>query len=208
MLTIWGRATSSNVQKVMWAIGELELPHRRIDAGLAFGVVDTPEYARMNPNRLVPTIEDDGFVLWESNAILRYLARRHAGAARPLLPADPRAAADADRWMDWQLSRVAQPATTVFIGLTRTRPEDRDPAAIAAAQRQLADLYAILDAALAERPFLAGDALSMGDIPLGVMIHRWYKLRDQQPALPHLDAWYRRLAERPAYQSAVMSQMP
>ncbi len=208
MLTIWGRQTSSNVQKVLWAVGELGLPHRRIDAGLQFGVIDTPAYAAMNPNRLVPTIEDDGFVLWESNAIVRYLARRHADAAVPLLPGDPRAAADADRWMDWQMSRIAEPATTLFLGLTRTPPEQRDPVRIAAAQAQLGELYALLDRALGDRPFVAGDRLSMGDIPLGVQVHRWYRLRDRQPDLPRLDAWYRRLAERPAYQAAVIAQMP
>ena len=134
MIRIWGRNTSVNVQKVMWAIGELDLPHERIDIGGSFGKNNEPAYLAMNPNGLVPTLEEDGFVLWESNAIVRYLAARY-GAGR-LEPSNLRARAIANSWMDWQLSVAAPAIRPMFWGLIRTPSEKRDPTAIAASRER------------------------------------------------------------------------
>src|SRR3954468_5354128 len=165
MLTLWGRTNSINVQKVHWCLEELGLPYRRIDAGREFGIVDTPEYRRLNPNALVPTIEDDGVVLWESNSIVRYLAAKHGGGA--LWAADPARRALADRWMDWQLTTISEGMRLVFWGLVRTPPEKRDLAAIEAARQSLCGLWARLDRQLAETAHVGGADFTMGDIPVG-----------------------------------------
>jgi len=129
VIKVWGRKTSANVQKVMWAIGEIGLPHERIDIAGPFGKNREPAYLAMNPNGLVPTLEEeDGFLLWESNAIVRYLAAKHRAGV--LEPADLHARALANQWMDWQLSVAAPAITPAFIGLVRTTPEKRDHAAI------------------------------------------------------------------------------
>jgi glutathione S-transferase len=202
MLRIWGRTNSSNVQKVLWCCAELGLGHERIDAGRQFGVVDTPEYRRLNPNGLVPTIDDDGFVIWESNAIVRYLAGRYGAGG--LCPEDLQARAAADRWMDWQVTTIGPPVGVVFLGLVRTPPEQRDLPAIREAAATAGEIWRIFDADLADKDYAAGDALTMGDIPLGVMAYRWYQLDVERPELPTLRAWYERLAARPAFREHVM----
>lgn len=207
MLKIWGRTTSSNVQKVLWLAGEIALPFERVDAGGAFGVVDTPEYRAMNPNGLVPTIDDDGFVLWESNTIVRYLAAKHAAAS--IYPTDVRARADVERWMDWGTSVLAPAITPAFWQLVRTPPAQRDAAAIAASAAKTAQATAILDAQLAGRRYLCGDALTLADVVCGINTYRWLNLDfagagHPRPPQPALQAWYARLAERPAYRDAVM----
>ena len=184
MLTIHGRTNSSNVQKVLWVLRELDVPFERRDAGGAFGVVDTPEYKAMNPNSRVPTMEEDGFVLWESNAIVRYLAGRHG--AGTLCPEDPQVRADADRWMDWQQTTVAPQITPIFWNLVRTPEPDRDPAAIEAGRIGMIPLMQIMDRHLSAKSFLVGDRLTMDDIPLGVMTYRWLTLIDDRPAMPNL----------------------
>ena len=207
MLKIWGRTTSSNVQKVLWLAGEIALPFERVDAGGAFGVVDTPEYRAMNPNGLVPTIDDDGFVLWESNTIVRYLAAKHA--ATSIYPADVRARADVERWMDWGTSVLAPAITPAFWQLVRTPPAQRDAGAIATSAAKTAQATAILDAQLAGRRYLCGDALTLADVVCGINTYRWLNLDfagagHPRPPQPALQAWYARLAERPAYRDAVM----
>ncbi len=197
-LTVWGRPNGLNVQKVMWAIGELALPHRRLDIGGPFGGNDQPAYRALNPNGTIPTIDDDGFVLWESNAIIRYLAQKRAGGG--LRPADRQAAARAEQWMDWQQTVLGEPVLSIFYALIRTAPEHRDPAAIAAS----AGRFTILNDALADAPYLAGDDFSIADIPCGVLAYRWYNLDIERPDLGHLRAWYERLRARPAYQQHVM----
>jgi len=202
MLKIWGRVNSTNVKKVTWLVGELGIAHERIDAGGKFGVVGEPAYRAMNPNGKVPTIEDDGFVLWESNTIVRYLAAKHDTGG--LYPADLRARADAERWMDWTTASFAPPFTNVFLPLVRFPPEKRDPAAIAAAAADCGKLLAIVDEALAGRPYLGGDRLTVGDIPLGCAAYGYFNLPIERPSLPNVEAWYQRLTERPAYRDAVM----
>lgn len=202
MLTIHGRTNSSNVQKVLWALRELDVPFERRDAGGAFGVVDTPEYKAMNPNSRVPTMEEDGFVLWESNAIVRYLAGRHG--AGTLCPEDPQVRADADRWMDWQQTTVAPQITPIFWNLVRTPEPDRDPAAIEAGRLGMIPLMQIMDRHLSTSSFMVGDRLTMADIPLGVMTYRWLTLIDDRPAMANLEGWYARICERPAFRTTVL----
>jgi len=202
MLRIWGRTNSINVQKVMWAVAELGVPHERIDAGMQYGVVHEPWYRAMNPNGRVPTIEDDGFVLWESNAIVRYLCGRYADGR--LVPADPRARASADRWMDWTATTMAPLMTPLFWGLIRTPAERRDPAGLEETRVQMEQVMRLLDDALAGQPYLAGAELSMGDIPAGCFVHRWYALPMPHEYHPNVDAWYARLCGRPAFRTHVM----
>jgi glutathione S-transferase len=202
MLKVWGRSNSVNVKKVMWCVGELGLAHERIDAGGAFGVVNEPSYRAMNPNGKVPTIEDGSLVLWESNAIVRYLAAKYGDG--DLWPTDPAARALADRWMDWLTANFAGPFGQVFVPLVRLPPEKRDPAAIAAAAAECGKLLAIVEGALAGQKFLSGDRLTIGDIPLGCAAYGYFNLPIERPSLPNVEAWYARLTERPAYRETVM----
>jgi glutathione S-transferase len=202
LIKIWGRNTSSNVQKVMWAIEEIGLPHERIDIGGPFGKNREAAYLAMNPNGLVPTLEeDDGFVLWESNAIVRYLAAKHG--ARMLEPADARARARASAWMDWQLSVLGPAITPCFVGMVRTPPERRDYAAIEESKKKTTEAVAILDDELAKRAFLAGEAFSYGDIPSAVMANRYRALVPERPAFKHFERWFAAVAARPAFKNQV-----
>ncbi len=202
MRRIWGRANSSNVMKVVWGLEELGLPYERIDAGGAFGRTETPEYQAMNPNGLVPTLEEDGFILWESNAILRYLATAHAPES-PLWPREPRARGNVDRWMEWQQTTLNAPAGVIFLGLVRTRPEDRDQAAIERGIAAAGRVWGMLDRQLGRHPHVAGADFTLADIPLGVHVHRWFSFDITRPDLPNLRAWYDRLLARPAYKQHV-----
>lgn len=198
MLKIWGRVNSINVQKVMWAVEELKIPHVRVDAGMAFGVVNTPEYRAMNPNGRVPTIDYDGFILWESNTIVRYLYAKHG----PIRTFEEGYAAE--KWMDWVTSTLAAPITTMFWQLIRTPADKRDGAAVAAAVKQAGEAFKIADDALASQPYMSGRALSMGDIPFGCFVNRWMNLPVERPAHANLAKYYERLKSRPAFQRHVM----
>jgi glutathione S-transferase len=194
MIKMWGRNTSSNVQKAMWAVGELKLPCERIDVGGAFGMNREPKYLAMNPNGLVPTLEEeDGFTLWESNSVVRYLSGKHGGV---LEPKDAKARALASQWMDWQLSVMGPVITPVFWGMIRTPAEKRDQTAIDNGKVKTTDAAKIVDAQLAKTRFLAGDAFSYGDIPVGVMVRRYVELVPERPAMPNLERWYGELAAR------------
>jgi len=205
MLTIWGRVNSINVQKVLWTVHELDLPFTRIDAGGAFGVTDTPDYARMNPNCTVPTINDDGFVLWESNAIARYLAARH-GAGK-LWPEDLRQRADVDRWMDWQATEFYAVMRNAFLELVRKPEAQRNAERIATSIRLSNQRAQVLDAALAGRVWLTGDAFTLADIAVGCAAHRWLLLPIalplERPDTPSLTAWMTRLRARAAAQKVL-----
>lgn len=202
MLKILGRKTSSNVQKVLWCCGEIGLAFERTDIGGPFGGNKAPEYLALNPNGLVPTLDDDGFVLWESNAIVRYLAAKHAAGS--LYPSDLRVRADADRWMDWQQTTIASPLGILFRGLLKKPPDPIDRGEIEAAQRRAASGLAILDARLARSRYVAGDMLTMGDIALGYAPHRWLLMPIERPPMPNLERWYRDLSARPAYREHVV----
>jgi glutathione S-transferase len=211
-LRIWGRTNSSNVQKVLWLADELGLGYERIDAGGQFGVTSEPSYRAMNPNGLIPTIDDDGFVLWESNVVMRYLAMRER--ATLLLPAGDapaslRERAEVEKWMDWASTTLAPAMHAAFWGLVRTPPEARDAAAITASAQKTAQQFGILDERLADRAWLAGDRFTLADIPVGIFAWRWYGLPwavagYARPPLPRLDGWFARLGERAAYRRWVM----
>ena len=202
MLKIIGRKTSSNVQKVLWACGELDLPFEREDLGGPFGGNDTPEYRALNPNGRVPTIIDDGFVLWESNSCVRYLAAKHSYGK--LYPEDLQARGNGERWMDWQLSIMSPAMQPVFWGLVRTPPEKRDNDAIEAARKKLSGAMAIFDAHLKNSKYVTGDSLTVGDIPLGIAIHRWFAMEMPREDYPDLRRWYDLLIERPPFREHVM----
>ncbi len=202
MLKIWGRATSVNVQKVMWTVAELDLPHERIDVGGAFGGVDTDEYRALNPNGLIPTLEDEAAVVWESHAIVRYLAAKYGSGS--LWSEEPARRAQADMWMDWAQTSVLPDLTTVFFGLVRIPSAKRDLPGINSAAERLGKTYGVLERALEGRAFLTGDSLSMGDIPLGSTLYRYFDLEISRPSLPNVEAWYERLQARPAYREHVM----
>jgi glutathione S-transferase len=202
MLKILGRRTSGNVMKPLWALDEIGIEYEQVDIGGPFGGNDRPEYRAQNPNGLVPTLVEDGFVMWESNAITRYLCAKFAMGV--LCPEDPRERAEADKWMDWKLSTVARIMIPIFWGLVRTAPEDRNHDQITAAIEDSFPIWEILDKHLADRPYVAGDRLTMGDIPLGPQLHRWMMLVEDRPSMPHLEAWYQRLTERPAFKKNVM----
>lgn len=206
MLKIWGRKNSSNVRKALWVAEELGLAYESINAGGAFGINDQPEYLAKNPNGVVPMIEDGDFVLWESNAIVRYLAAQYAPDSA-LFPSDPKARAQADKWMDWTTSTFAAPFRTVFWGVLRTPAEQQDWAQINAAKVTIEGLLRIVDKALSAQPYLSGEAFGMGDIPLGCFAYAWFEMPIERAELPHLKAWYERLQQRPAYRAAVMTAL-
>jgi glutathione S-transferase len=205
MIKIWGRNTSSNVQKAMWAVGELKLEHERIDIGGKFGMNREPKYLAMNPNGLVPTLEEeDGFLLWESNSIVRYLAGKHDKTGA-LEPKDLKQRALASQWMDWQLSVMGPAITPAFWGLIRTPEDKRDMAAIKASQEKSVVSMQMLDGWLGKRQFVAGDSFSYGDIPVGVMCYRYVQLVPARPATPNLDRWYAAISSRQAFKDHVGS---
>ncbi|MBX2823857.1 MAG: glutathione S-transferase N-terminal domain-containing protein [Gammaproteobacteria bacterium] len=204
MLKVWGRKTSSNVQAVMWCIGELGLEYQRIDAGHRFGVVDTDEYAILNPNRTVPTLEDgDHPPLWESGAILRYLANTRAEGA--FWPADPWQRADVDRWAEWSKINFAMRfSVPVFWAVVRTAPAKRDLHAVAGAMAELARYTTIAENRLRDHDFLAGNDFTLADIQFGHLLYRYFDIEIERPDLPALAAYYQRLTERETYQEHVM----
>ncbi|MCQ4308483.1 glutathione S-transferase [Pseudomonas stutzeri] len=205
MLKLWGRINSTNVRKALWCLEELGVPHTRIDAGGAFGVVGEAEYIAKNPNRLVPCLEDGELALWESNTIVRYLAAQYGEGT--LWSTDPRQRAGADKWMDWATSTLATPFRPLFWNIVRTAPEKRDMAAVQAALDECGKLLAIVDRDLAAQPYLSGDSFGMGDIPLGCFAYAWFEMPIERPDLPHLRHWYERLQQRPAYQTAVITPL-
>jgi glutathione S-transferase len=203
MLKIWGRATSSNVQKVLWTCAELDIPHDRVDHGGPFGGNRDPEYLRLNPNGLVPTVVDGGLVMWESNTICRYLCNTHRNGSS-LYPSDFAARTYVERWMDWQLSVLGAPMGALLQGLIRSTPETRDAAAIEAGRRRAIAAWEIVDDALANQPFLAGQTLSLAEIVMGTHIYRWFNYPIERPSMPNLRAWYDRLSARPGFKSHIV----
>lgn len=202
MLKVWGRPNSINVQKVMWMIAELGLEIEHEVAGLEYGKVKEDWYKAMNPNSRVPTIDDDGLVLWESNVIVRYLAAKHA--PDKLIPSDIGERARAEMWMDWQQTTILPCITPVFWGLIRTPEAERNHAAIEAGANGFRDAIAILDRHLDGQTYIMGDSLTVADFPLGCVAYRWYALPVEHGDFPNLRAWYERLAERDTYRKHVM----
>lgn len=195
MLKIWGRISSLNVRKVVWCAQELGCEFQRIDAGGKFGVVRTPDYLKLNPNAQVPVIEDGDVTLWESNVIVRYLCAKHAH----LYPEPLAARFDAERWMDWQQTTLNRASVGAFKQWIRTPADQRDPAVIAQSVRDTEPLFALLDAHLATRAFILGDAFTMADLPLGCEAHRWFGLPQTEyarPTWPHVERWFAALRGR------------
>jgi glutathione S-transferase len=208
IIRLWGRISSLNVRKVVWTAQELGLNFQRTDAGAAYGVTTTPEYLHKNPNGLVPLLEDGDFVLWESNAIVRYLCARH-GEAQSLYPADLRARFDAERWMDWQQTSFNPAGRHAFIQLIRTAPEARNADLIRQSVAATEPLLALLNAHLEQRPYVGGSTFGMADIPLGCEMHRWWGMRSalfetcgvarqELQAYPHVQRWFAQVLQRPA----------
>jgi len=204
MLTIWGRRTSSNVQALMWCVGELNLAHIRHDAGHRYGGLDTPEFGRLNPNRTIPVLKDGtNPPIWETGAILRYLATRYGKDS--FWPSDPVRRARVDQWAEWAKLNVAQAFTApVFWRVVRTAPQDRDPAAIARALAELEAKLALAEAQLSRHAHIAGDAFTLADIQLGHILYRYYDIGITRAPLPHLHLYYQRLSARPAFRQHVM----
>jgi glutathione S-transferase len=202
MLKVWGRRNSINVQKVLWVIGELELTHEQIDAGGSFGGLDTDEFGAMNPNRRVPVIDDDGTVVWESHAIVRYLAAKYGAGS--LWPEDVGARARSDMWTDWVLADLQPAFIGLFWNLYRTPEDQRNWNLIRQGIARSAILFQLLDRHLGEHAFIAGDTLTMGDTPAGAQLYRYFELEIDRPALPNVEAWYARLQEREPYRTHVM----
>jgi glutathione S-transferase len=205
MIKVWGRKDSSNVQKVVWCCDELGIAYERIDIGGSFGKNKEKPYLDINPNGLVPTIEDGKFVLWESNSIVRYLVEKYGRGQ--LVPSTPEDRADSNRWMDWQLTTLGPAMVPIFVGLVRTPEEKRDQRAIENAGQKAAKIWQIVDDQLGKNSYLAGDTLTIGDIPVGVWAYRWFNLPVQRPELVHLKSWYDRLSKRAPYQNRVMIPM-
>jgi glutathione S-transferase len=203
MLRIWGRRSSFNVQKVLWLAGELGLAYELVPAGGDFGGLDTPEFRALNPHSRIPVLQDDDLVVWESHAILRYLAARYGAGL--FWDNDPAVRSRGDGWMDWAQTAL-QPAFLggVFWGYYRTPDAQRNWPAIRAGLAETAAQFRILDAALAASPFLAGDRPTLADIPAGTTLYRYFELDIERPPLPNVAAWYARLQARPAYREHVM----
>ena len=205
MLTIYGRTNSVNVQTVLWCLAELGLPYARIEAGLEHGKNTEPWYLKLNPNGRVPLLVDGSFSLWESNTIVRYLAGKHGLGG--LCPASLETRALAERWMDWQLSTLVLPVSIVFWNLIRKPAGERDAVAIERNLREANRAMTLLDEHLQSQPYVAGDAFTMGDIPVGATAHRWLEIPGiDRPPLAAVRAWRARLAGRVAFRNHV--QLP
>lgn len=200
-ITLWGRKSSANVQKALWVLEELSVPYTRIDLGGKFGGLDTPRFGAMNPNRLVPVLQDGELILWESHAIVRYVAATYG--AGTLWPEDAAKRAIVDQWMDW-VATTFQPAwIDLFWTTVRTPLSKRNPELIKNHLDVTIAAFRILDTRLADVPFLAGDNLSGADIVAGAALFRWTTMEIERPALPNVEAWHKRLMERPAFVKGV-----
>lgn len=203
MLRIWGRCNALNVQKVLWLVGELDLEYEHIPAGGSFGGLNTPEFLMMNPHGRVPVVDDDGVVVWESHSILRYLAARYAGVQ--FWPEDAGERSLADRWMDWSQTTL-QPdfLNGVFWGFYRTPESQRDWPAIRESIARCTQHFQLLDSVLEGHKFLCGNNLSLGDIPVGAMLYRYFELEIERPSVPNVEAWYKCLKQHQAYRTHIM----
>ncbi|HZL59139.1 MAG TPA: glutathione S-transferase family protein [Stellaceae bacterium] len=198
MLKIWGRSNSSNVQKVLWVCADLGIDFDRLDVGGKFGGNDQPGYRAMNPNGLVPTIQDGDLIVWESNTICRYLCNTRRGGAA-LYPTEPGLRSQVERWMDWQLSKLNTPLAALMWGYYRTPEDKRDKATLEKFREDAIGLWRILETLLESQPYLAGDAFTLADIVTGIWLHRWYLYPIERPDMPKLKAWYARLETRPGF---------
>ena len=206
MIRVLGRSSSSNVQKVLWCLGELNVDfEHEPEYGGTFGRTKEPDYVSLNPNSLVPTIIDDDFVLWESHTIIRYLGATYGQGT--LWPTAPRARALSEKWMDWNQSRLDNAYFPAFYELIRTPPADRNKSTIENAVKTTSKLLIILDNALSETGFVSGERLTIGDIVFGPTLHRWFNLNIERPALPAVTEWYQLMLQRPSYEKYVAVEL-
>ncbi|MCG3460357.1 glutathione S-transferase [Xenorhabdus bovienii] len=205
MLTIWGRKSSSNVKKVIWCLEELNVPYQQIDVGGKFGKLNTPEYLLMNPNAVIPCLQEDDFILWESNAIVRYIVEKFG--ENSLYPADLQERARINQWMDWVGCNLFPPIKQLMINIVRTPEDQRDPKVVAQILKEIEKLLKIVDNVLDKQKYLSGDKFGMADIVLAPLIYPWLKVGIERPSLPNLERWYQLLTERPAFQKIVMIEI-
>lgn len=203
MLKILGRATSANVQVVMWAAEELGQPVDRVDWGGKFGGNDDPAFRAVSPTGLVPALRDGDLAMFESPAMVRYLAAKYGDDA--FWPADPAARAALDQWAEWAKTGFSAAVIAgLFMQLIRTKAADRNPAALAAAEANASACARIADARIGDGPWLAGADFSFADVMMGHFLYRYYTMEFARAATPNLDAYYARLCDRPAYRAHVM----
>ena len=196
MLKLWGRTSSINVRKVLWTLQAIGVPFERVDAGLSFGIVKTPDYLVKNPNAMIPLLEDGDFSLWESNVIVRYLCAKYANGT--LYPKSIQQQFDAERWMDWQQTTLNNASRDAFYHWIRVKPELRSHALIAKSVEATEPLLQMVDNLLTNRAYVAGDHLTMADIPIACEIHRWWGLPQPRPAFVHIERWYTQMLAHPA----------
>jgi glutathione S-transferase len=199
VLKIWGRTSSANVMKVLWCLTELGERYERLDVGGEFGGNNTADYRAMNPNSRVPTVEENGVIMWESNTIVRYICQTRK--AEKLYPSDPGKRTFVERWMDWQLAHCGPAVTPLFWGYIRTPPEKRDPAMLEKARKDCIPVWQIAEDWLAHQnwPYLAGSDFTIGDIPVAIFARRWFGFDIERPKMPKLEAWYDRVKVRPGF---------
>ncbi|ALM53845.1 glutathione S-transferase family protein [Halomonas huangheensis] len=201
-MRLLGRSNSVNVKKVMWCAQELGIALERVDMGGPFGGLDNDEFRARNPNALIPVLEDGELMVWESNAIVRYLVASKAPGS--LATQNPASIARCDMWMDWALSTLSFPFRELFWNKVRMTEETRDHAAMARGLKITGEKLAVVDRVLSQQPWLSGDEFGIGDIPVGCYAYAWFNMDIERPELPHLHAWYERLTQREGYQAHVM----
>jgi glutathione S-transferase len=214
MLKIWGRPTSACTQKALWGLEETEIDYELILAsgtmgpdghvskgGAAFGLVDTAEYRSMNPNGTIPTVNDDGFTLWESNVIVRYLSMKYA--SNKMYGNDIQIFASASRWMDWEQSKFLPEQHILVMNLVRLPPKERSAVLVEEARLSLLTPLLIIEEQLSKTEYIAADFFTMGDIPIGMRVHRWFLFNLESPPMPNLERWYKAIQERPAFKKHI-----
>jgi glutathione S-transferase len=201
-ITLWGRKTSINVQKVVWALEEVGVAYDHVEVGGRFGGLNEPAYRAMNPNGLVPTLQDGNLTLWESHAIVRYLSAQYADGL--LFPLDPAKRAIVDQWTDWTATTFQPAWIGVFWGFYRTKPTNRDVAANEKHLKESLRLFGILDARLASFPFLAGQDITYADIVAGAALYRWTTMGIEPGDFSSVAAWHKRLEQRPGYRKGIV----
>lgn len=200
MLKILGKASSINVRKVLWTCAELNLPFVREDWGAGFQPTSDPAFLALNPNAMVPVIQDGDFILWESNSIIRYLVAQYSAQAQALYPAEPKRRARVDQWMDWQATDLNRSWSYAFLALARQSPAHTDAASIQASCHAWTQTMRVLEQQLKQTGgYVAGDAFTLADIPIGLSVNRWLSTPFDKPALPAVDAYQERLLEREGY---------
>ena len=195
---IWGRLNSINAQKVFWLCEDLHIEFDRTNAGLEFGVNKTPTYLEMNPNGLVPVINDNGFILWESHSILRYLAKNY-GAGNSYYPSSSAESAKVDQWLDWANTMAWPAMRPLFFGWIRTKPENRNALELENARVPMTAIFRILNEQLKKSTWVAGETFTLADITLALIAYRWFNLPIEREEFEHLDVWFKNATQKPGF---------